>query len=73
MITRKLFSFILFIALVGYGCTDLNETLTSEFTESWTPNNPGFGQSTNVNGSIPNDGLNAAYSAIMQTIMVGFM
>jgi hypothetical protein len=65
MITRKLFSFILFIALVGYGCTDLNETLTSEFTESWTPNNPGFGQSTNVNGSIPNDGLNAAYSAIM--------
>lgn len=65
MNSRKLFSLALLISLIGYGCTDLNETLNSDFTESFTPNNPGFGQSANVNGSIPADGLNAAYSAIM--------
>ncbi len=46
-------------------CTDLDESLNSDFTDRFDPNNPGFGQSSNVNRPIPNDGLNAAFSTIL--------
>ncbi|HCD52605.1 MAG TPA: RagB/SusD family nutrient uptake outer membrane protein [Balneolaceae bacterium] len=52
--------------LVGVSCTDLDENLRGDLAEDpGAPNNPGFGISENVNGSIPNDGLNAAYSRVL--------
>lgn len=57
-------SLAVLLLFVGYACTDLDESLNSDFTESFDPNNPGFGESTNVNGSVPNDGLNAAFGAL---------
>ena len=53
------------LTFIGYGCNDLNETLSSEFTSEFDPNNPGFGESVNVNGDVPNDGLNAAFSRLL--------
>ncbi len=53
------------LVFAGYGCTDLGETLNSEFTNDFDPNNPGFGESENVNGDVPNDGLNAAFSPLL--------
>ena len=64
----KRFNILLFgmlITLAGSGCTDLTETLNSDFTDTFTPSNPGFGASTNVNGAIPADGLNAAYARVL--------
>ncbi|WP_258100653.1 RagB/SusD family nutrient uptake outer membrane protein [Marinoscillum pacificum] len=56
----------LLIALLfsGFACTDLEEDLNDSLTERQDVNNPGFGASTNVNGSIPNDGLTPAFSTI---------
>lgn len=51
--------------MIGYGCTELEEDIQGDFTEDFTPNNPGVGQSTNVNGTIPSDGLNAAFSPLL--------
>lgn len=56
---------VLLLIFVGFACTDLDENLNSDFTSSFDPNNPGFGASENVNRPIPNDGLNAAYSPLL--------
>ncbi|MFT6135793.1 MAG: hypothetical protein ACJAZM_002294 [Cyclobacteriaceae bacterium] len=50
--------------VAGFACTDLEEELKADFTEGFEPNNQGFGESENVNGSLPNDGLNAAYNRL---------
>lgn len=49
---------------VGFSCTDLEEELTADFNERFDPQNPGFGESINVNGSLPDDGLNSAYDRL---------
>lgn len=60
---------ILLVALtvfVGVACSDLDENLRGDFTEEdLTPNNPGLGATPNVNGTIPNDGLSAAYAQVL--------
>ena len=60
---------LLLVALtvfVGVACSDLDENLRGDFTEEdLTPNNPGLGATPNVNGTIPNDGLNSAYSELL--------
>lgn len=63
---KNLYKITLIGALVftGYSCTDLEEELNDSLTEVQDVNNPGFGASTNVNGSIPDDGLGAAFSTI---------
>ncbi|WP_421873342.1 RagB/SusD family nutrient uptake outer membrane protein [Marinoscillum sp.] len=48
----------------GFACTDLDEDLTADFTETFTPQNPGGGASINVNKALPADGLNAAYDRL---------
>lgn len=55
---------IIAIALVFSACTDLDESLNSDFSDRFDPNNPGFGESVNVNQPVPNDGLNAAFSTL---------
>lgn len=51
---------------VGYACSDLDESLRGDFVEEdLDVNNPGLGATTNVNGTIPNDGLSSAYSALL--------
>jgi len=65
---KHLFKITLAVSLlvfVGYGCNDLGESLNSEFTENFSPNNPGYGESENVNGDVPNDGLGAAFSTLL--------
>jgi hypothetical protein len=56
---------ILALICVGFSCTDLNESLNSDFTSNFDPNNPGYGESTNVNTPVPNDGLNSAFSSLL--------
>jgi hypothetical protein len=53
------------LLFAGFACTDLDEELRGDFTEEFSPSNPGFGESTNVNGTVPADGLNAAYSRLL--------
>jgi len=55
---------LIFLLGVGFSCTDLEEDLTADFTEDFDPSNPGFGESENTNGTLPNDGLNAAYDRL---------
>ncbi|MEQ8474161.1 MAG: RagB/SusD family nutrient uptake outer membrane protein [Marinoscillum sp.] len=63
---KNLSKILILVGLIftGYSCTDLEEDLQGDFTEDFDPNNPGFGISSNVNGSIPNDGLSSAFSAV---------
>src|SRR6056297_82687 len=56
---------ILALVCVGFSCTDLNESLNSDFTSNFDPNNPGYGESENVNQPVPDDGLNAAFSQLL--------
>lgn len=56
---------VLLLVFAGVACTDLDENLNSDFTNTFDPNNPGFGASENVNRPIPNDGLNAAFSTLL--------
>jgi hypothetical protein len=56
---------VLLLVFAGFACTDLDENLRSDFTESFDPNNPGYGASENVNRPVPNDGLNAAFSTLL--------
>lgn len=63
---KKLITLTVFALMAAtlYSCTDLDESLNSGFNENFTPTNPGFGESVNVNLPTPNDGLNAAYSTL---------
>lgn len=56
---------LLILVFAGYACTDLNESLNSDFTDRFEPNNPGYGESENVNRPVPNDGMNAAFSQLL--------
>lgn len=56
---------ILSLVCVGFACTDLNESLNNGFNERLTPNNPGFGESENVNQPVPNDGMGSAFTTLL--------
>jgi hypothetical protein len=55
---------LIFLLGVGFACTDLEEELVADYTETFTPQNPGFGESENTNSALPADGLNAAYATL---------
>jgi len=55
------------ILIFSLGCTDLEEDIQGDFTEDFDPDNSGVGQSDNVNGSVPADGINAAFSPLLQS------
>lgn len=61
-LNRFILAFILVFAIGA--CTDLDESLRTDFTDRFDPNNPGFGASENVNQPVPDDGLNAAFSTL---------
>jgi len=51
---------------VGYACSDLDENLRGDLTSPQEDvNNEGFGNTPNVNGTIPSDGLSAAYATLL--------
>lgn len=52
-------------AVIGTSCTNLDEQLKGSFTESFTPSNPGVGIKNNVNKGQPNDGLQGAFSVLL--------
>ena len=60
---NKLF-ILVFLLGVGFSCTDLEEELVADYTETFTPQNPGLGESENTNAALPADGLNAAYDRL---------
>lgn len=62
-INRIILAFIFVFAISA--CTDLDESLRSDFTDRFDPNNPGYGESENTNLPVPNDGLNAAFSTLL--------
>lgn len=56
----------IFVILFLYSsCTDLDESLNSSFSENFTPQNPGFGESENVNIPTPTDGMGAAFTTLL--------
>ena len=46
-------------------CTKLDENLPGSFTKSFTPSNPGVGIKNNVNKAQPVDGLQGAFSRVL--------
>lgn len=62
---KTAFALIIAFGLVFSACTDLDESLNSEFSERFNPKNPGFGESPNVTKPVPNDGMNAAFSSLL--------
>ena len=61
------FEFLMLIALLLFvvSCTDLEEDIQGDYTETFDPDNLGVGISSNVNGSIPSDGLSSAFSPLL--------
>lgn len=64
---RKSYIIIFILALIfaAFSCTDLDESLNSGFSDRFTPSNPGFGASENTNIPVPNDGMGAAFSTLL--------
>jgi hypothetical protein len=46
-------------------CMDLDEEIRGDFTQNFTPANPGVGVKNNVNKATPSDGLSAAFAAVL--------
>jgi len=49
----------------AFSCTDLEEEIKGDFTDTFTPANPGVGTKNNVNKATPNDGLTGAFSRVL--------
>jgi starch-binding outer membrane protein, SusD/RagB family len=64
---KNIITYTLIIAFFGSGsaCTNLDENLPGNFTQKFTPSNPGVGIKNNVNKSQPNDGLQGAFSQLL--------
>ena len=64
---RNLLAYSLMTALFvgGSACTNLDEELQDRFTEDFKPSNQGVGNKDNVNKPQPNDGLQAAFSKVL--------
>jgi len=48
-----------------FSCTDLDEEIKGDYTEDFDPANQGVGIKNNVNKPLPNDGLNAAFTRLL--------
>lgn len=59
------YTMITALAVAGTSCTNLDEELKGTLTESITPSNPGVGIKNNVNKAQPNDGLQGAFSVLL--------
>lgn len=59
------FTLISILLVAGSACTDLDEEIKGNFTEKFDPTNPGVGIRNNVNKAQPNDGLQGAFSGLL--------
>lgn len=48
-----------------FSCANLDEEIVDNYTASFTPENPGVGTKNNVNKAQPNDGLQGAFSRLL--------
>jgi hypothetical protein len=48
-----------------FSCTDLDEEIKGDYTEVFSPANQGVGIKNNKNKPVPNDGLNAAFTRLL--------
>src|SRR5260221_2570376 len=64
---KNIFAYTLVAALLAAGsaCTKLDEELPGSFNKKFTPSNPGVGIKNNVNKPQPNDGLQGAFSKVL--------
>ena len=64
---KNLIAYTLSAALFvgGSACTDLDEEILDGYTETFDPSNPGVGIKDNVNKGQPNDGLQGAFSKVL--------
>lgn len=53
------------ILVGGASCTNLDEELKDRYTDKFTPTNPGVGIKDNVNKAQPDDGLQGAFSKLL--------
>jgi starch-binding outer membrane protein, SusD/RagB family len=67
---RKLiaYTFIASLAIGGTACTNLDEEIKGTFTDTFDPSNQGVGIKNNVNKAQPNDGLQGAFSILLNGI-----
>jgi len=64
---KDLLKYTLITALVfgASSCADLDEEIVDNYTETFSPENPGVGTKNNVNKSQPNDGLSGAFARLL--------
>lgn len=64
---KNIIAYTLSTALLvgGSACTDLDEEIVDGYTETFDPSNPGVGIKDNTNKSQPNDGLQGAFSKLL--------
>ncbi|MEO5600748.1 MAG: RagB/SusD family nutrient uptake outer membrane protein [Cyclobacteriaceae bacterium] len=64
---KNLLMYTLITALFvgGFACTNLDEEIEDRFTKDFDPSNPGVGIKDNVNKAQPNDGLQGAFSKVL--------
>ena len=64
---KNLLTYLLFTALFvgGSACTNLDEELVGSYTKNFAPSNPGVGIKNNLNKGQPNDGLQGAFSKVL--------
>ena len=64
---KKILKYGMCIVLLGAGtsCTNLDEEIQDEFTQSFVPSNPGLGKIPNKNRATPNDGLGGAFATLL--------
>lgn len=60
-----MYTLILGLYVGGSACTNLDEELEDRFSKDFDPSNQGVGNRENVNRAQPNDGLQGAFSAVL--------
>lgn len=59
------YAFLATVVVGGTSCTNLDEQLKGTLTEDFDPSNPGVGIKDNLNKLQPNDGLQGAFSVLL--------
>lgn len=60
-----MYSMVTALMLSGAACTNLDEELKDQFTQDFDPSNQGVGTKDNVNKAQPSDGLQGAFSKVL--------
>lgn len=60
-----MYTLLLVLAVGGFSCTNLDEELEDRYNAKFDPSNQGVGIKDNVNKAQPNDGLQGAFSKVL--------